>query len=109
MAFCVYRVKTLKANTLQPLPKYGCIMVKRMQLWHSLGSFIIVKGTMDQCKCASVLEDHVHPYVHIVFSQNDVIYQLTMRSVILLVVCVRGLKSTRMSLPFSPDQHTHLI
>ncbi|GFU11877.1 transposable element Tcb1 transposase [Trichonephila clavipes] len=42
---------------------------------HSLGSLIIVEGTMDQYKYASVLADHVHPYMCIVFLQDDGIFQ----------------------------------
>ncbi|GFW53694.1 transposable element Tcb1 transposase [Trichonephila clavipes] len=38
--------------------------------WHSLGSLIIVEGTMDQYKYASVLADHVHPYMRIDFSSG---------------------------------------
>ena len=50
-------------------------MVWGMFSWHSLGSLIIVEGTMDQYKYASVLADHVHPYMRIVFPQDDGIYQ----------------------------------
>ncbi|KFM66230.1 Transposable element Tcb1 transposase, partial [Stegodyphus mimosarum] len=53
----------------------GSIMVWGMFSWHSLGSLIIVEGTMDQYKYASVLEDHVHPYMRIVFPQDDGIFQ----------------------------------
>lgn len=50
-------------------------MVWGMFSWQSLGPFIIVEGTMDQQKYASVLADHVHPYMQIVFPQQDGIYQ----------------------------------
>ncbi|KFM70884.1 Transposable element Tcb1 transposase, partial [Stegodyphus mimosarum] len=53
----------------------GSIMVWGMFSWHSLGSLIIVEGTMDQYKYASVLADHVHPYMRIVFPQDDGIFQ----------------------------------
>ncbi|GFT24033.1 transposable element Tcb1 transposase [Trichonephila clavipes] len=53
----------------------GSIMVWGMFSWHSLGSLIIVEGTMDQYKHASVLADHVHPYMCIVFPQDDGIFQ----------------------------------
>ncbi|GFT70127.1 transposable element Tcb1 transposase [Trichonephila clavipes] len=53
----------------------GSIMVWGMFSWHSLGSLIIVEGTMDQYKYASVLADHVHPYMRIVFPQDDSIFQ----------------------------------
>ncbi|GFW19190.1 transposable element Tcb1 transposase [Trichonephila clavipes] len=53
----------------------GSIMVWGMFSWHSLGSLIIVEGTMDQYKYASVLADHVHPYMCIVFPQDDGIFQ----------------------------------
>ncbi|GFX09527.1 hypothetical protein TNCV_2028931 [Trichonephila clavipes] len=77
MDFGVYDVKPLKVNTLQPLPKWtrleegafcsrGCI---------PFGSLIIVDGMMNQCKYASVLADHAHPYMRIVFQQNDGLYQ----------------------------------
>ncbi len=39
--------------------------------WHSLGALIVVEGTMDQHKYVSVLSDHVHPYMGIVFPQGD--------------------------------------
>ncbi|GFW88356.1 transposable element Tcb1 transposase [Trichonephila clavipes] len=45
----------------------GIIMVWGM---FSLGS-LIAKGTMDQYKYASVLADHVHPYLHIVLPQDN--------------------------------------
>ncbi|GFU98117.1 ryanodine receptor [Trichonephila clavipes] len=51
------------------------IMVWGMFSWHSLGSLIIVEGTMDQYKYASVLGDHVHQYMRIVFPQDDGIFQ----------------------------------
>ncbi|KFM65613.1 Transposable element Tcb1 transposase, partial [Stegodyphus mimosarum] len=53
----------------------GSIMVWGMFSWHSLGSLIIVEGTMDQYKYASVLADHVHPYMRIVFPRDDGIFQ----------------------------------
>ncbi|GFX81619.1 transposable element Tcb1 transposase [Trichonephila clavipes] len=53
----------------------GSIMVWGMFSWHSLGSLIIVEGTMDQYKYASVLADHVHTYMRIVFPQDDGIFQ----------------------------------
>ncbi|GFV03194.1 transposable element Tcb1 transposase [Trichonephila clavipes] len=53
----------------------GSIMVWGMFSWHSLGSMIIVEGTMDQYKYASVPADHVHPYMRIVFPQDDGIFQ----------------------------------
>ncbi|GFT13555.1 transposable element Tcb1 transposase [Trichonephila clavipes] len=53
----------------------GSIMVWGMFSWHSLGSLIIVEGTMDQYKYASVLADHVHPYMRIAFPQDDGIFQ----------------------------------
>ncbi|GFW67837.1 transposable element Tcb1 transposase [Trichonephila clavipes] len=73
----VYGVKLLKANTLQPLlgwswrEHYGLGNFS----WHSLGPLISEKDKMDQYKCASVLADHVHPYMHIVFLQDCGIYQ----------------------------------
>ncbi|GFX63261.1 transposable element Tcb1 transposase [Trichonephila clavipes] len=42
---------------------------------HSPGSLIIVEGTMDKYKYASVLADHIHPCMFIVFPQDDGIYQ----------------------------------
>ncbi|GFU90017.1 transposable element Tcb1 transposase [Trichonephila clavipes] len=53
----------------------GSIMVWGMLSWHYLGSLIIVEGTIDQYKYASVLADYVHPYMRIVFLQDDVIFQ----------------------------------
>ncbi|GFW56059.1 transposable element Tcb1 transposase [Trichonephila clavipes] len=53
----------------------GSILVWGMFFRHSLGSLIIVKGTMDQYKYASVLADPVHPYMRIVFPQDDDIFQ----------------------------------
>ncbi|GFW43676.1 transposable element Tcb1 transposase [Trichonephila clavipes] len=50
---------------------YGQGMVS----WHSLGSLIIVEGTMDHYKFTSVLVDHVHPYMCIVSPKDDGIYQ----------------------------------
>ncbi|GFY09543.1 transposable element Tcb1 transposase [Trichonephila clavipes] len=44
--------------------------------WHSLSSLIVVEGMRDQYKYASVLADHVHPYMCIVFPLDDRIYQL---------------------------------
>ncbi|GFY46097.1 transposable element Tcb1 transposase [Trichonephila inaurata madagascariensis] len=51
------------------------IMVWEMLSWHSLGSHVIMKGTLDQYKYASALEDHIHPYMPIVFPQDEWIYQ----------------------------------
>ncbi|GFU85506.1 transposable element Tcb1 transposase [Trichonephila clavipes] len=46
-----------------------------MLSWHSLGSLIIVEGTIDQYKYASVLADHV-PFLHAhCFTQDDGIFQ----------------------------------
>ncbi|GFT26790.1 transposable element Tcb1 transposase [Trichonephila clavipes] len=67
----------------------GSTMVWGMFSWHSLGSLIIVEGTMDQYKMMA--------------SSSR-----TMRGAIQLPVYVRGAKSTRMSLPSSPGQQTHL-
>ncbi|GFY24686.1 transposable element Tcb1 transposase [Trichonephila clavipes] len=53
----------------------GGIMVWVMFFWHSLGSLIIVEGTLDQYMYASVLLDHFHFYMCIGFHQNDGIYQ----------------------------------
>ncbi|XP_023224457.1 katanin p60 ATPase-containing subunit A-like 2 [Centruroides sculpturatus] len=53
----------------------GSIMVWGMFLWHSPSALVIVEGKMDQQKFASVYVDHVHPYMQIVFPQNDGIYQ----------------------------------
>ncbi|GFV72266.1 transposable element Tcb1 transposase [Trichonephila clavipes] len=87
----------------------GSIMVWGMFSWHSLGSLIIVEGTMDQYKYASVLADHVHPYMRILFSLRMMASSSrTMRGAIQLSVYVRGSKSTRMSFPSSPGQQTHL-
>ncbi|GFU67693.1 transposable element Tcb1 transposase [Trichonephila clavipes] len=86
----------------------GSIMVWGMFSWHSLGSLIIVEGTMDQYKYASVLADHVHPYMRIVFLRMMASSSRTMRGAIQLPVHVRGSKSTRMSLPSSPGQQSHL-
>ncbi|GFX41209.1 transposable element Tcb1 transposase [Trichonephila clavipes] len=61
------------AGTVQA--RGGSIMVWGMFSWHSLGSLIIVEGTIDQYKYASVLADHVHPYMRIVFPQDDGIFQ----------------------------------
>ncbi|GFX12857.1 transposable element Tcb1 transposase [Trichonephila clavipes] len=47
-------------------------MVWGMFCWNSLGPLII---PMDQYKYPSVLADHVHPDMRIVFPQNDAIYQ----------------------------------
>ncbi|GFX81749.1 transposable element Tcb1 transposase [Trichonephila clavipes] len=49
-------------------------MVWGMFPWDS-GSLIIVEGTMDQYKCASVFADHVHPYMRIVFPHDDRFHQ----------------------------------
>ncbi|GFU66833.1 transposable element Tcb1 transposase [Trichonephila clavipes] len=91
------------AGTVQA--KGGSIMVWGMFPWHSLGSVIIVEGTIDQYKYASVLADHVHLYIRIVFPQDD---GILMRGAIQLPVYVRVSKSTRMSFPSSPGQQTHL-
>ncbi|GFX13012.1 transposable element Tcb1 transposase [Trichonephila clavipes] len=61
------------AGTVQA--RGGSIMVWGMFSWHSLGSLIIVEGTTDQYKYASVLADHVQPYMRIVFPQDDGIFQ----------------------------------
>lgn len=51
------------------------MVVWEMFSWYSQGALIVVEGTMDQNKYASVLADHVHPYMCIVFPQNDGIHQ----------------------------------
>ncbi|GFT23280.1 transposable element Tcb1 transposase [Trichonephila clavipes] len=86
----------------------GSIMVWGMFSWHSLGSLIIVEGTMDQYKYASVLADHVHPTCALFFLRMMASSSRTMRGAIQLPVYVRGSKSTSMSLPSSPGQQTHL-
>lgn len=43
--------------------------------WYSLGTLIIVEGTMDQHKYTSVFVYHVHPYKWIIFPQYYGIYQ----------------------------------
>ncbi|GFT21293.1 transposable element Tcb1 transposase [Trichonephila clavipes] len=86
----------------------GSIMVWGMFSWHSLDSLIIVEGKMDQYKYASVLADHVHPYMRIVFLRMMASSSRTMRGAIQLPVYVRGSNRTRMSLPSSPGQKTHL-
>ncbi|KFM64391.1 Transposable element Tcb1 transposase, partial [Stegodyphus mimosarum] len=53
----------------------GSIMVWGMFSWHSSRLASLVEGTMDQYKYASVLADHVHPYMRIVFPQDDGIFQ----------------------------------
>ncbi|GFY66768.1 transposable element Tcb1 transposase [Trichonephila inaurata madagascariensis] len=84
------------AGTIQA----GALWSVGMFFWYSLGSLIIVEGTMEEYKYVSVLASHVHCF----FSSTS----RTMWSIIQLAVYVRGSKSTRMSLPFSPAQQTHL-
>ncbi|GBN95505.1 hypothetical protein AVEN_139162-1 [Araneus ventricosus] len=59
------------------------------------------QGATKSVSSSSVLADHVHPYMRIIFPQNGGVIQLAM--------FVRGSKSTRTSLPYSPGQQTHRI
>ncbi|GFY12195.1 hypothetical protein TNCV_4934841 [Trichonephila clavipes] len=115
MDVSVYGVKPLKAaNTLQPLQERfrldaGAFWSWGKFSWHSMGSLIIVEGTMDKYKYASVLADHIYP-IYEFFTFRMVTYTSgTMRSVTQLAVYVSDLKSPRISLPFYPGQQTHLI
>ncbi|GFY63549.1 hypothetical protein TNIN_69261 [Trichonephila inaurata madagascariensis] len=76
----VYGVKPLQANTLQPLPKRSRLETGAL---NSLGNVSLTLSRLthhwgrhdDQYKYASILTDHVHPYMCIVFPQDDGIYQ----------------------------------
>ncbi|GFX73868.1 transposable element Tcb1 transposase [Trichonephila clavipes] len=50
-------------------------MVWGMFSCHSLDLLIFVEGTMNRYKYSYVLSDYVHPYMHIVFPQDDSVYQ----------------------------------
>ncbi|GFY10843.1 transposable element Tcb1 transposase [Trichonephila clavipes] len=67
-----WRIRRETSERNHPATIARSIMVWGMFSWHSL---IIVEGTMDQYKYASVLADHVHPYMRIVFPQDDGIFQ----------------------------------
>ena len=81
----------------------GSILVWGMFSWYSLGALRIVEGTMDQHKYASILADHVHPYMRHVIPRMMASTSRTMRRVTQLAVYVHGSKNTRMSLPYSLD------
>ncbi|GFV57669.1 transposable element Tcb1 transposase [Trichonephila clavipes] len=71
-------------------------------------SLITVEGMMDQYKYASVLVDHGHSDMRIVFPQDGGIYQQVHCQPYSWAVYLRDLKSIRTGLPFSPGQQTNL-
>ncbi|GFW37256.1 transposable element Tcb1 transposase [Trichonephila clavipes] len=76
----VYGVKPLKKKhyeIIAGIVQAGgrSIIVWGMSFCHSVGSLLIVEGTVDQYKYASVLSNHVYPYTRIVLPQDDDIYQ----------------------------------
>ncbi|GFX52240.1 hypothetical protein TNCV_4800971 [Trichonephila clavipes] len=111
MDICIYGMKPLKANTLQSLPErfrlehycLGNIFVTFSRFTHHYGRH---DGSIQEriCPCGPC-SPHIRK---LFFLRMMASTSRTMRSAIQLQVYVRDSKSTRMRLPFSLRQQTHL-
>lgn len=102
--FMLYRtdgcrcIRHEKPESKHPLTIVGrSIMVWEIFSWDSMGAFIIVEGMINRYKYASVFADDV-PTCEVFFLKMMASTSRTVRSVIEIVVYVRGSKGASMSL-----------